>query len=197
MAYCAWCGNQVPQASYAACPRCGNPANGAQRVGSAGGKNPALLIIGIVAGGLVLLAIIGILAAIAIPNFLTAMQRAKQKRSMADMRSIATAVEEYAGDKDEYPRATTLAELTTALSPKYMKTVPVVDGWGTAFKYECWPADSPCRSYAIGSAGADQLWEHESLQAYSTETKTIVFDADLVFTNGTFAQYPEGIQRAE
>jgi len=40
---------------------------------------------------LIVVAIIGILAAIAIPNLLTAMQRARQKRSMADMRTIATA----------------------------------------------------------------------------------------------------------
>ena len=40
---------------------------------------------------LIVVAIIGILAAIAIPNLLTAMQRSKQKRSMADIRSIATA----------------------------------------------------------------------------------------------------------
>ena len=35
---------------------------------------------------LIVVAIIGILAAIAIPNLLTAMQRSKQKRTMADMR---------------------------------------------------------------------------------------------------------------
>src|SRR5436309_760920 len=40
---------------------------------------------------LIVVAIIGILAAIAIPNLLTAMQRSKQKRTMADMRTIATA----------------------------------------------------------------------------------------------------------
>ncbi|MDQ6799248.1 MAG: prepilin-type N-terminal cleavage/methylation domain-containing protein, partial [Acidobacteriota bacterium] len=39
---------------------------------------------------LIVVAIIGILAAIAIPNLLTAMQRSKQKRTMADMRTIAT-----------------------------------------------------------------------------------------------------------
>ncbi|HMC21457.1 MAG TPA: prepilin-type N-terminal cleavage/methylation domain-containing protein, partial [Thermoanaerobaculia bacterium] len=42
---------------------------------------------------LIVVAIIGILAAIAIPNLLTAMQRSKQKRTMADMRTIATAWE--------------------------------------------------------------------------------------------------------
>ncbi len=49
---------------------------------------------------LIVVAIIGILAAIAIPNLLTAIQRSKQKRSMADIRSIATAWEARATDNN-------------------------------------------------------------------------------------------------
>ncbi|HYS55984.1 MAG TPA: prepilin-type N-terminal cleavage/methylation domain-containing protein, partial [Thermoanaerobaculia bacterium] len=51
---------------------------------------------------LIVVAIIGILAAIAIPNLLTAMQRSKQKRTMADMRTIATAWEARATDVNRY-----------------------------------------------------------------------------------------------
>ena len=40
---------------------------------------------------LIVIAIIGILAAIAIPNLLNAVQRGKQKRTMSDMRALATA----------------------------------------------------------------------------------------------------------
>ena len=54
---------------------------------------------------LIVVAIIGILAAIAIPNLLTAMQRAKQKRTMADMRTIATAWEARATDVNKYTAA--------------------------------------------------------------------------------------------
>ncbi|PYT07794.1 MAG: hypothetical protein DMF49_07090 [Acidobacteria bacterium] len=45
---------------------------------------------------LIVVAIIGIIAAIAIPNLLNAIDRGKQKRTMADIRSVGTAVEEYA-----------------------------------------------------------------------------------------------------
>ena len=45
---------------------------------------------------LIVVAIIGIIAAIAIPNLLNAIDRGKQKRTMADLRSIGTAVESYA-----------------------------------------------------------------------------------------------------
>jgi general secretion pathway protein G len=196
MAYCAWCGNQVPQVSYAACPRCGNPTNGAQRVAPAatGGTNTALLVVGIAVGALVLVAIVGILAAIAIPNLLTATQRSKQKRTMADLRSVATALEAYATDKNEYPRATYVTELSSELSPTYIRNVPPLDGWGTAMKYECWPASGPCREYAIGSAGADKTWERDSLREYQAGSPTTNFNADLVFSNGKFVQYPEGTQ---
>ena len=194
MAFCAWCGNQVPTASYAACPRCGNPTNGAQRIaGSASGGQGAGLIIGLVIGFFVLIAVIGILAAIAIPNLLTALSRSKQKRTMADLRTLSTATESYATDKNVYPPANSIDELKPLLMPTYARTLPSLDGWGTAMKYECWPAGQ-CQTYAFGSAGGDQKWEHESLQEYSPDTKTNKYDCDLVFSNGKFVQYPDGVQ---
>ena len=54
---------------------------------------------------LIVVAIIGILAAIAIPNLLTAMQRSRQKRTMADMRTIASAWEARATDVNQYSAA--------------------------------------------------------------------------------------------
>src|SRR4030095_4136755 len=54
---------------------------------------------------LIVVAIIGILAALAIPNLLTAMQRSKQKRTMADVRTIATAWEARATDLNKYNAA--------------------------------------------------------------------------------------------
>ena len=52
---------------------------------------------------LIVVAIIAILAAIAVPNFLAFQTRAKVSRSMADMRGIATALEAYAVDHSDYP----------------------------------------------------------------------------------------------
>ena len=51
-----------------------------------------------------MVAIIAILAAIAVPNFLEAQMRSKVARVKADMRTIATAVESYAIDcNGKYP----------------------------------------------------------------------------------------------
>src|SRR4029450_1437913 len=40
---------------------------------------------------LIVVAIIGIIAALLIPNFLDALQKAKQKRTVADLRNVGTA----------------------------------------------------------------------------------------------------------
>jgi prepilin-type N-terminal cleavage/methylation domain-containing protein len=52
---------------------------------------------------LIVVAIIAILAAIAVPNFLEAQTRAKVSRAKADMRSITTGIEAYRIDWNKYP----------------------------------------------------------------------------------------------
>jgi prepilin-type N-terminal cleavage/methylation domain-containing protein len=54
---------------------------------------------------LIVVAIIAILAAIAVPNFLEAQTRAKVSRVKADMRTIVTALESYRVDSTKYPSA--------------------------------------------------------------------------------------------
>ncbi len=190
MAYCAYCGAQVTEVSYRACPSCGNPANGAPRPAApAGGTNAAVIIIAVVGGALVLLAILGIVAAIAIPNLLTAMQRSRQKRTMADMRALATAVESYGSEHRRYPEAASVSELVRELEPTHLKQPLVKDGWNHDLRYECWAGDDPCDSYAIASAGKDGLFEHESLREYTSATVQD-FDCDLVYANGIFVTHP-------
>lgn len=194
MQYCAYCGNPVEAVSYAPCAKCANSTNGAPRprAGTGGGSNAVAIIIGVAAGGLVLIAIIGILAAIAIPNLLTAMQRSKQKRTMVDIRSLATAVELYATDNNEYPKSVDL------ISPKYLKVIPRFDGWGHPFKYECVADDTgKCTRYVIGSGAKDGRFEGGGLRDAVPQTPraTANFDCDIIFSNGDFMEYPEGFHR--
>lgn len=150
---------------------------------------------------LIVVAIIGILAAIAIPNLLTAMQRSKQKRTMADMRTIATAWEARATDVNRYNAAgvtfpTTgaqIADLNSFLAPTYVKTFPTKDGWGTAWGLgldQSWGATAPAQVYAIISYGKDS-----TSQSAASGGATTNFDCDIVYSNGTFIQYPEGVQQ--
>lgn len=52
---------------------------------------------------LIVVAIIAILAAIAVPNFLEAQVRSKVTRCYSDMRSISVAIESYQVDNNRYP----------------------------------------------------------------------------------------------
>ncbi len=54
---------------------------------------------------LIVVAIIAILAAIAVPNFLEAQTRSKVSRAKADLRTIATAVESYRVDYNKVSRS--------------------------------------------------------------------------------------------
>ncbi len=87
---------------------------------------------------LIVVAIIGILAAIAVPNFLNAQTRAKIARVRSDMRSIAVACENYRIDNNVYPwpirngvvfntsnHIANCIELTTPVS--YLSTVSMED----------------------------------------------------------------------
>jgi type II secretion system protein G len=67
---------------------------------------------------LIVVAIIGIVAAIAIPNLINAINKGRQKRTMADMRTIASAIGEYATDNNYYPRSqTTMGTLYSFVNP--------------------------------------------------------------------------------
>ncbi|HEY2797925.1 MAG TPA: type II secretion system protein GspG [Thermoanaerobaculia bacterium] len=148
---------------------------------------------------LIVIAIIGILAAIAIPNLLNAVQRGKQKRSMSDMRALATAVEAYAVDNNAYPTAAcpggaytsgSFSDLTSNsfsnLSPTYIATAIRKDGWGRFFAYAL---SSDSEQYAIRSNG-----RNGAPQGTFTCGTTTNFNDDILYSNGTFVQWPEGAQ---
>jgi len=88
---------------------------------------------------LIVVAIIGILAAIAVPNFLNAQVRAKIGRVRSDLYAFATAMEAYHIDCNEYPWGSypnnqggyttgSLFSLTTPVA--YMSSVGQVDPFG-------------------------------------------------------------------
>jgi general secretion pathway protein G len=146
---------------------------------------------------LIVIAIIGILAAIAIPNLLNAVQRGKQKRTMSDMRTMATAIEAYAVDNNVYPDgACTAASYTTTdttlndtslslLSPTYIANPVRKDGWDTFFLYGA-PNDG--QQYVLVSTGRNKATDG------ITCVTTTNFNSDIVYSNGGFVQFPEGAQ---
>ncbi len=134
----------------------------------------------------------GIVAAIAIPNLLNAIDRGKQKRTMADIRSIGTVMESYAIDNNLYPVTEgwqPVGVLGESVEPVYIRKLPVADGWDNGILVL-----SDGENYTIVSYGKDgvpdQDWSGE-IQGDATTT----FNGDIVFRNGQFVAWPEGIQQ--
>lgn len=79
---------------------------------------------------LIVVGIIAILAAIAVPNFLESQVRAKVSRVRSDMRTISLAVESYAVDNNSYPfvpqtftdLAARMRQITSPIA--YMSSIP-------------------------------------------------------------------------
>jgi prepilin-type N-terminal cleavage/methylation domain-containing protein len=98
---------------------------------------------------LIVVAIIAILAAIAVPNFLEAQTRSKISRVKADMRSVATGLEAYLVDNQRYPRPFFNGGLTFWLGNFSELTTPVAYltsvGFADPFlpKTESHPDDPP------------------------------------------------------
>lgn len=89
---------------------------------------------------MVVIAIIIILAAIAIPNYLSMTARAKRSRVASDFAALATALETYRTDWNEYPEVAAGDDITVATGVAYMQLAGTAAtgtstgnlNWGTA-----------------------------------------------------------------
>jgi len=144
---------------------------------------------------LIVVAIIGILAAIAIPNLLNAMHRARQKRTMSDMRAMALAWEARATETGRYSAAgmticcdtlVSEADIDVLLAPTYIKEIVRTDGWNNRLAYS---VNSDSSWYLVHSYGRDGVAEGTPAGGATTD-----FDCDIMYSNGSFVQYPDGVQ---
>lgn len=126
---------------------------------------------------LIVVAIIGILASIAVPNFLQAQIKAKTARVVSDMRTISTGLEMYRLDRNAYPswnntlaganvgfpNAVRYYRLTTPIA--YLSTIPQdpfvnvqnqedYSKFGTAYEY----VDDKTGTFAWGHAYRINSW---------------------------------------
>ena len=137
---------------------------------------------------LIVVAIIGIVAAIAIPNLLIALQKGKQKATIGDLKSVGTALEIYVTDNSMVPN-TDLNDLSTAtyFIPFYIKVLPMRDAWGTSWDYIS--GDSPSDQYSVTSWGRDRL-ELPSVNGLYQVTRLSDFNNSITFSNGQFSVGP-------
>lgn len=118
-----------------------------------------------------------------------------EKRTCADIRTIATASEAYATDENHYPKATTMDELRKLVEPMYVRTLPLRDAWDHEFVYRVSPDG---QHYRIVSGGADGRIDPSSemivaIAAHAPIRANQSLDEDIIYQDGRFVQAPESI----
>jgi prepilin-type N-terminal cleavage/methylation domain-containing protein len=156
---------------------------------------------------LIVVAIIGILAALLIPNAVTAMQKARQKGTMKDVNTLATNVLDYITDHGAGPvHSGAVASGDTiwnALIPFYTKAIPVNDQWGNPFFIESGDtldlqnmtaSAGVTDEFIVASQGRDAGWDftwNATNGAFLYVVDSIAdFDNDIINWNGQFVCAP-------
>jgi len=153
---------------------------------------------------LIVVAIIGIIAALLIPNFLDALQKAKQKRTVADMRNIGTAMFSWLTDQvgaasaggtvdlDSYTGASTVSDIAAQLVSQYVQDVPSIDGWKGSYFYRL-DTGNPLNAQvmAIASGGRDKSTPGGLYSVAAFDPTD--YNQDIVWADGYFARWPQKI----
>jgi type II secretion system protein G len=165
---------------------------------------------------LIVVAIIGILAALLIPNALSAIQKAKQKGTMKDINSIATAMMDYVTDNGTAPASAPDGSIEGAttffsdLSGFYLKVLPQNDQWGSPFYVYAgtgcnasYDGVSDCGydDFVVASIGRDKTQDTgigfvptTPTTAYFAITGMTSFNEDLVNWSGSWIHAPKSAQ---
>lgn len=154
--------------------------------------------------------VIGILAALLIPNAIIAVSKAKQKSTMKDITVISTAITDYVNDNGITPAQDgtydARSNFRAAVCPSYINPLPLTDQWGNNFLVYCGTA---CNGkYGIAGAKSDDFlvvsygrdgkmddWEfdwNDPEAGLSIITKMDDFDKDLVIWNEYWIRAPTG-----
>ena len=166
---------------------------------------------------LIVVAIIGIIAAILIPNLLDALQKAKQKRTISDIRNTGNAWMSWLTDQVGAASAGAAKEFNTTdhdaiaydilywyMRPTdtffYMQELPQLDGWRNemAFGQNADLLSSSTMSiYASCRGGVADFLP----AAGGTNPVPVLgflatdYDQDIVWADGYFVRWPEGTKR--
>ena len=158
---------------------------------------------------LIVVAIIGIIAAILIPNLIDALQKAKQKRTMADMRNVGTAWLSWVTDVVSGAAAgsgvntwdgggyasITHGELFGTLHPSstffYLNELPAKDGWKNSYAYGYTQQPLGSQVIALGSGGRSGAVDLSTEVTIGPFTPTR-YDEDIIWADGFFVRWPGG-----
>ncbi len=114
---------------------------------------------------LIVVAIIGILAALLIPNALAAIQKAKQKTAMKEIMTMSTGAMDYITDHGDWTGVTQAGDVVATtgmgqkIAPFYIKAVPAKDPWNLAYQADVGTVDtnSFLSNLPTGTLGGDDF----------------------------------------
>jgi general secretion pathway protein G len=133
---------------------------------------------------LVVILIISIVASIAIVALMNALDKARQRATMADMRTVSKAIEAYFVDHGHPPDdAGGAPALAPLLIPYQTNVVPMRDRWTHVLAYQ---SDPTSGEYSIESLGKDGIDGADISYASRMD-----FNLDIVLANGIFVSAPE------
>lgn len=158
---------------------------------------------------LIVIAIIGIIAVLLIPNFIDALQKAKQKRTVSSQKLVGTALLSWLTDESSaaaagqltgvwtlsnYTGSTDVAAIEAVLSPRYIQGLPRQDGWKNESYYNLDIANPASEwAMAIGSGGRNGLatgWQPEASYQFGAFAPSD-YDQDIIWSDGFFIRWPD------
>ncbi|HRC84728.1 MAG TPA: prepilin-type N-terminal cleavage/methylation domain-containing protein [Thermoanaerobaculia bacterium] len=152
---------------------------------------------------LIVIAIIGLIAAILVPNMLDSLQRSRQKRTVGDIKIAGVAMVSWLTDHggaaaagqatisiSDWQGTGDITEIGATLIPTYLQTIPANDGWGNPFTYRLNIAEpSSTHSMLVASPGRDNILDG----TYTQGTFDVRdYDEDIVWADGEFIRLPKG-----
>lgn len=127
---------------------------------------------------LIVVGIIGIIAAITLPLLMDSIDRSKQRRTMGDMHTLVIANGTYKVDLQEYAPA-----LVNLVGGEYLQVLVADDAWGNPFGY-----NTDGDTYDLTSLGRDGAAGPAAPSPWVNQP----FDPDIIIINGMFTQAPGG-----
>jgi type II secretion system protein G len=164
---------------------------------------------------LIVVAIIGIIAAVLIPNLLDALAKAKQKRTMADQRHLGIALMSYVIDevgtasagqaklfRGSLLNSLTYEEVFVRVHPSntfsYMQEVPEFDAWNYRYFFCLAGNNIQANSTLICTGGRDGSIGDAGGCCKDWESGPFIssdYDQDIVWGDGYFVRYPDKFQK--
>ena len=194
---CVKCGAEISETAKF-CENCGLPTTVKKP-----STNKALIwVIAIVSALFVFIIILGIVAALVIPNLVTASNKAKNMLTMTYIANISKALSNYKMDYGTVPAQDGTYDINSdfyeALSPSYFVDMPVSDGWGNNILVYCGEAcdgkygitGSSVDDFLVISLGKDGVMEDWEFDENSPVAGVFVFkhiedfNKDIVVRNG-------------